>query len=128
MKKILVLMFVVLMFISLTGCMSSVGHEDMLDEIESAEEVGEFEGWTMETVGFINADKSIQNLLKKVEIDGEPQMYFGYQITLEGINYAFTVKDSENVDHLYILRQTSNKEVTIVSETTEFSFLDFFEE
>lgn len=130
MKKVLMLIFVAILGVGcFFGCSSisdPIGHEEDLDRVESAPPVSETEAWVMESKGFSSIDESIQRLYDSVEIDGTPQMYIGYQINPDGIDYAFTIKDEDNVQHLYILRQTVDGNISILKETTEFDLLDYF--
>ena len=112
-----------------TGCSSKpdpIGHEEDLDKVYTVPPVSETEDWVMESRSLSSADESIQRLYNSVEIDGTPQMYIGYQINPNGIDYAFTVKDKDNVEHLYILRQTTDNEISILKETIDFDLLEYF--
>lgn len=128
MKKVLGLIMVVCLLLGLVGCASNVpvGREEELSNVSDAEPVGEVEAWVMESKGFSSADESIKKLYNSVTIDGTPLMYIGYQVNPNGIDYAFTVKDADNVKHLYILRQTVDKQVSILKETTDFDLLEYF--
>ena len=128
MKKFVSLIMIgCLLMFCLASCSNvPIGHEELLERVKDADAVGEVENWVMESMGFTSANKSIQKLYKSVKIKGTPILYIGYQINPNGINYAFTVKDSDNELHLYTLRQTTDKKVSILKETTDFDLLDYF--
>lgn len=128
MKKLVSLLMVVLMLVvCFAGCSKTpIGHEELLERVKDADAVEETEKWVMESKSLASSDKAIQRVYESVKIDGTPLMYIGYQINPNGIDYAFTVQDDQEVKHLYILRQTTNKKVSILKETTDFDLFDYF--
>ena len=103
-----------------------VGHEDLLEVVKNADAVEETQDWVIEPSGVGSADDSIQRVFKKAKIDGTPLMYIGYQLNPDGIDYGFTVRDKDNVQHLFIVRQTVDNNISVVSDSTDFDLLDYF--
>lgn len=125
-KKIILGVFAIMLVITLAACSNQVGHEKLLAEVKAAEPVGETENWVMESRGYTSSSKEIKAVYDSMNIDYKPQMYIGYQISPDGVNYAFTAKDNDT-EHLVIIQQVSKKELKLIKDTTEFDMLDYFQ-
>lgn len=126
--KILLIILSITLFIGVIGCSNvKTGYEDNLKDTKDVEDTPQVVNWVVESINFNNAEKNIQKVYEKVNLDYKPLMYIGYKYMNNAIEYAFTV-EHDNVERLIIISQKNdkNKTLEVKEDTEEFDLLEFF--